>query len=219
MSSVAKAQKASKDPSNDKFKRINEIPDEKRKLFLDLLRKGHSPQSVAEEMQILGFNKDMQLVSLRHLIEKYRKQHIPVTELISPYMVAKETSRLKKGVNFINGIIDLIDLQTERIRSMRIEEIENNTHNSKLGDEIVKQGKLHTQYVDMSVKAGLYQTFIKEIIDEINEKDERPYGNKLAYAALQNPDIRAMVHHSLNNMLIELDAEDELAANSKGSDC
>ncbi|MEI6088659.1 MAG: hypothetical protein WCR66_13790 [Bacteroidota bacterium] len=103
MQSIEKAQKASKNASNDKFARINELPEDKRELLLDMLKR-HSPNFVAEEMQSWGFSVDIKTITLSHILEKYRKNNIHISEIISSHVVAKETARLRKGIDFINEL-------------------------------------------------------------------------------------------------------------------
>lgn len=207
MKSIEKAQKASKTPGNDKFSRINQLPEEEFSLVVDLLRR-HSPRTVAEEMQSRGFCKDIATISLTHLLEKFRRLHVPISDLISPYMVAKETGRLRRNVNFINEITDLIDLQKERIRNMIIREEEKNLNESKTGEEIVRLGKLLSNYVDMSIKAGIFQKIAEDIKEDADCK-QTDKGSILLMQAPMDNDIKSMVHHSIQNMIIDLEGQIE----------
>ena len=73
----------------------------------------------------------------------------------------------------------------------------------------------------MCTKAGLYQTAIDEMKYEFRKEDEPNHGKELFYAAMMNNDIRAMVHNSIDAMIIDLESaktakldDTELAADS-----
>jgi hypothetical protein len=168
--SLAKAQKASKDPNHDKLWRVNSLPPETKKRTDEMLRR-HSPRTVAELQQEEGYNTDIQAVTLCHILEQYRREKIPADDLINPYMVEKLTARLKTNVNVFSEMSELISLQKERIRLARMEEID-----GKLSQEVTKSlhlmGRLLKIYADMGIKAGLMGSFVNQFTRECQQDEE-----------------------------------------------
>lgn len=170
MTSIQKAQKASKNPNHDKYWRINSLPDDMRDLIIDLLKQ-HSPRMVAETIREAGYHLDIQPITLMHCLETYRREKISADECLNPYIIEKLSSRLKTSVNCFAEMSELISLQKERIRLARFEELD-----GKLSPEVNKQVHLMTRmikvYSDMGIKAGLMGTFVSEFNRDSKENEE-----------------------------------------------
>jgi hypothetical protein len=172
--SIHKAQKASKDPKHDKFKRIKSLPPELYQNTLNMLKR-HSPRVIAELLQDEGFNTDIQPVTLAHILEDFRSATIPLDEMVDPYVVGKITERYKTNVNVFSETSDLILMQKERVRQARLKEQETGELSPDGTKQIHTMARLLKTYGDLGIKAGLLNSFIDEFQKSILQEQDYIY--------------------------------------------
>lgn len=169
---IVKAQKA-KTPGNDPFKRITGMTPERRQL-VDSLLLVHSPAQVAEVMQVdWGESTDIARVSLSHVLEKYRTATIPIDKILNPFMVGRLTEKVRRSVNALAAMSDLLELQQERLRYARIEELEKGVLTPSVDKQVTLTNRLLRNYSDLAYKAGLIDLFTSDFKRVSAEEEEQ----------------------------------------------
>lgn len=170
ISSIAKGQPLSTGSAHGKHGRIDGLPDDLRELVDDLVTR-HSSRTVAEVIRDAGHCLDIAPVTLQHYVDAYRRERIPPERCINPFLVERLTSRLRRNVNCLTAMSDLIALQQERIGIARMGELD-----GTLDPEVNKQIHLMTRmlkvYSDMSIKAGLMGLHVSQYAKECQLEEE-----------------------------------------------
>jgi hypothetical protein len=171
LSSIQQAQAASKDLNHDKFWRVNSLPADRIEQTVEMLKR-HSPRTVAELLQEDGYHTDIKAISLSHILEKYRAEKIPAHQLISPYLVERLTSELKRNVNVFSEMSDLITLQRNRIRAALLVEEESGQLLPETNKQLHLQARMIKVFGDLGLKSGLLSEFIQTYLQESQLADE-----------------------------------------------
>lgn len=165
VNSIVKAQaaaKAAKEGNHDPFKRINDLPQEQYDTVVSLL-KGYSPYEVARTIQQdWGQCLDVTETTLAHQLEKFRSAKIPPDQLLNPYVIAKLTAQVRRNVNVIAEMSSLVELQQERLRQARLEEVESGTLLPAVDKQTGLLARLLKNYGDIAYKTGLVNHFVSD---------------------------------------------------------
>lgn len=169
--SIKKAQQASLDKSHDKFWRINTLPSEVHERVYEQLKR-HSPRTVAELLQEDGYHTDIKAITLAHILEKFRSQKIPRHQLLNAYVVERIAGDMRKNVNVLAELSDMIMLQRERIRRAVLEEEETGELLPETNKQLHLQNRLLKTYGDLGIKSGLMSEFIRDFMTESQLAEE-----------------------------------------------
>jgi hypothetical protein len=170
---LAKAQKSSQDPQHDKFERITSLPPDKREKVDSMASHGHSPRLIARTMQVdLGESLDVTEKHLARVIERYRLAHIPINEMLDPYVLSRFTEKVRRSVNHISELGSLIDLQKERLRHARLEELDAGKLSQATDKQLALLNRLLRSYSDAAAKSGLIDIFAADYRRDIDGQDD-----------------------------------------------
>ncbi len=162
---LKKAQEASlsaKKGTHDPFARINALPPEQYELVLGML-KGHSPYVVARTIQQdWGQCLDVTEVTLAHQLERFRAAKIHPSQLLNPYVVSRITEQFRRNVNVISEQSALIEMQMERLRQARLQEIESGALLPVVDKQATLLNRFLKNYADIACKAGLLNHYISD---------------------------------------------------------
>jgi hypothetical protein len=171
-SSIAKAQAASKAEDHDKFARIRNLPEEQYKLVVAML-KAHSPYMIAKTIQ-QDWQQclDVTQLTLAHQLDRFRAATIPLEQLINPYVIAKITEQVRRNVNVISEMSSLIDLQQERLRQVRLLELEGGALLPSVDKQTAILARLLKNYGDIAYKTGLVNHFVADFRKLVESEEE-----------------------------------------------
>lgn len=170
---LAKAQQASQDPEHDKFGRITSLSPDKRDIVDSMARHGHSPALIARTMQTdWGESLDVTEKHLARVVERYRVAHVPIDQMLDPYVVSRFTEKVRRNVNHISELSTLIDLQKERLRQVRLEEVEAGKPLQATDKQIALLNRLLRSYSDAACKSGLVDIFASDYRRDIEGQDD-----------------------------------------------
>lgn len=165
VNSIVKAQaaaKAAKEGNHDPFKRINDLPKEEYDTVVSLL-KGYSPYAVARTIQQdWGQCLDVTETTLAHQLDKFRSAKIPPEQLLNPYVISKLTAQVRRNVNVIAEMSSLVELQQERLRQARLQEMESGTLLPAVDKQTGLLARLLKNYGDLAYKTGLVNHFVSD---------------------------------------------------------
>jgi hypothetical protein len=170
---LVKAQQAAQDPQHDKFERITSLSPDKRDIVDSMARHGHSPALIARTMQTdWGESLDVTEKHLARVVERYRVAHVPIDQMLDPYVVSRFTEKVRRNVNHISELSTLIDLQKERLRQVRIEEVEAGKPLQATDKQIALLNRLLRSYSDAACKSGLVDIFASDYRRDIEGQDD-----------------------------------------------
>lgn len=165
------AAKASKAGTHDPFARINALPPEQLELVVGMLR-GHSPALVARTIQQdWGQCLDVTELTLAHQLERFRAAKIPASELLNPYVISKLTESYRKSVNVISEQSALVEMQMERLRQARPEEVEAGELLKTVDRQAALLNRLLKTLADIGYKAGLLNQYMADF-NRFHEADD-----------------------------------------------
>ncbi len=140
-----------------------------------MARHGHSPVLIARTMQAdWGESLDVTEKHLARVIERYRLAHVPINEMADPYVISRFTEKLRRSVNHISELSDLIGLQKERLRQVRLEELEAGKLLQSSDKQIALLNRLLRSYSDAACKSGLVDIFAADYRRDIEGQNDDP---------------------------------------------
>ncbi len=167
------AQQASQDPQHDKFKRINSLPPDRLEIVDSMARHGHSPVLIARTMQVdWGESLDVTEKHLARVVERYRLAHISIDQILDPYVLSRFTEKVRRSVNHISELGSLINLQKERLRQARLEELEIGKLLQGTDKQLALLNRLLRSYSDAAAKSGLIDIFAADYRRDIDGQDD-----------------------------------------------
>lgn len=170
ITAMQKAQAVAHKPDHDPLWRINTLPADRYEQTVEMLKR-HSPRTVAELLQEDGYHTDIQAVTLSHILERFRSEKIPRSQMLDPYVLGRLTSEVKKQVNVFSELSELIMLQRERIRKAVLMEEESGELLPELNKQIHLQTRLIKVMGDFGIKSNLMNEFIQGFLKESQELD------------------------------------------------
>ncbi len=171
-SGIEKAQKASKAVNHDPFERINNLPPEQYEIVLSML-KAHSPYAVAKTIQ-QDWEQclDVTELTLAHQLERFRAAKIPLEQLMNPYVIARLTEQVRRNVNVISEQSTLIEMQMERLRQVRLQEVESGVLSPMVDKQTSLLNRLLKNYGDIAFKCGLLNHYAADF-RKIAEREQQ----------------------------------------------
>lgn len=199
------AKKQEENNTHKKYGRILNLPPDMKMQIDEMIRSGYESSIIARTIQKdMNLHTDISEEGMRMYVSRYRQEMIPLTDQMPGMVGTREIGRLKKKLfkdvdlleemtGLINLTIDRINFDHEKEKKAKMSLMQNNNN-------ISVAGKLMRDYGELAIKVGILRKLGDEL-DDIHK--ERP--TALLDAALKDPDIRSMVHNSLNAMLIDLE--------------
>lgn len=209
--------KVQEDAKPKKYSRILNLPAHFKQQIDDMLRAGYESSVVARTIQKdLGFHNDISEDGMRMYISRYRQEMIPINEqlpVVGSALFEHNKKRLFKDVELLENMTAIIETQMNRIAFDHTKEKAAKMSLMQNNNNISVCFKGMRDYGELAIKIGL----LKKLGDDIDRRNaDRP--TALLDAALQNPDVRTMVHNSLNAMLINLEKPEVVDAYFEESD-
>ncbi|MCP3176099.1 hypothetical protein MJO47_03200 [Desulfuromonas sp. KJ2020] len=180
---LVEAQQASQNPQHDKFGRLTSLSPDKLEKVHSMAVHGHSPRLIARSVQVdMGECLDITEKHLARIIERYRVAHVPIDQMIDPYVLSRFTEKVRRNVNHISELSALIDLQKERLRQVRLEELEAGKPLQITDKQIALLNRLLRSYSDAACKSGLVDIFASDYRREIEgQDDEHVFSMEMVY--------------------------------------
>jgi len=171
---LQKAQKASKNPNHNQFERLTSLPQEKFDIVVSMIKKGHSPRLIARTMQTdWAESNDVSEKHLARILERYRIKHVPLHDIVDPYVMSSIVTKVKRNINHLEAMSELVELQQERLRHARLEEEWGVELLPKVDKQITLLTRILRNYADISYKAGLTDIFVTEFRRQTDELEQQ----------------------------------------------
>ena len=170
----------------------------------EMITSGFESTLIARTIQQeFGLHTDISEDGMRMYISRYRQEMVPLPDqmpVVGAHLVSNYSKKLFRDVELLEHMATVIEIQMNRINFDHEKEKKAKMSLTQNNNNVATCFKGMRDYGELAVKIGL----LKKLGDEL-ENRERDRPTALLDAALKNDNVRAMVHHALDNMLIDLE--------------
>ncbi len=134
-------------------------------------------------MQVdFGESLDVTEKHLARVIERYRVTHVPIGQMLNPYVLSRFTEKVRRNVNYLSELSSIIELQKERLRWARLEELEAGKLLQSSDKQIALLNRLLRSYSDAACKSGLVDIFAADYRKNLDsQEDEHIFTMEMVY--------------------------------------